>query len=74
MYEFHVVLPGKAMNPKQLFHSAASNIICQVLFAKQFGYDDEFMKFFVNLFRETSKIINGRWGMVSHTFDNKSTQ
>ncbi|XP_041794521.1 cytochrome P450 2D15-like [Chelmon rostratus] len=58
---------GKAMNPKQLFHSAASNIICQVLFAKQFGYDDEFMKFFVNLFRETSKIINGRWGMIYDT-------
>lgn len=55
------------MNPKLLFHNAASNIICQVLFARQFEYDDEFMKFFVDLIHETNKIINGRWGMVSHT-------
>ncbi|CAK6970130.1 cytochrome P450 2F2-like [Scomber scombrus] len=55
---------GKTINPKLLFHNAASNIICQVLFARQFEYDDEFMKFFVDLFHETSKIINGRWGMI----------
>jgi len=62
------------MNPNKLFHNAASNIICQVLFARRFDYEDEFMKFFVGLFQETSKIINGRWGMVSHTLDIKSTQ
>ncbi|XP_053174981.1 cytochrome P450 2F2-like [Scomber japonicus] len=55
---------GKTMNPKLLFHNAASNIICQVLFARQFEYDDEFLKFFVDLFHKTSKIINGRWGMI----------
>ncbi|XP_035521138.1 cytochrome P450 2D15-like [Morone saxatilis] len=55
---------GKTTNPHLLFHNAASNIICQVLFAKQFDYDDEFMKFFVGLFHETSKLINGRWGMI----------
>lgn len=54
------------MNPQMMFHNAASNIICQVLFAKRFDYQDEFMKFFVNLFHETSKIINGPWSVVSH--------
>lgn len=54
------------MNPHLLFHNAASNIICQILFAKQFDYEDEFMKFSVGLFSETSKIINGRWGLVSY--------
>ncbi|XP_030280675.1 cytochrome P450 2D15-like [Sparus aurata] len=55
---------GKPMSPQLMFHNAASNIICQVLFAKRFDYDDEFMKFFVSLFHETSKIINGRWGLI----------
>ncbi|XP_035498909.1 cytochrome P450 2F2 isoform X2 [Scophthalmus maximus] len=68
--EIHTVIKvldesvGKAMDPHLLFHNAASNVICQVLFAKQFDYDDEFMTFFVSLFHETSKIINGRWGMI----------
>ncbi|XP_044213787.1 cytochrome P450 2D15-like isoform X1 [Thunnus albacares] len=55
---------GKTMDPHMLFHNAASNVICQVLFARQYDYEDEFMKFFVGLFHETSKIINGRWGMI----------
>ncbi|XP_044049488.1 cytochrome P450 2D15-like [Siniperca chuatsi] len=55
---------GKTMNPHLLFHCAACNVICQVLFARQFDYEDEFMKFFVGFFHETSKIINGRWGMI----------
>ncbi|XP_059190863.1 cytochrome P450 2D15-like [Centropristis striata] len=58
------VVTGKTLNPHLLFHNAASNVMCQVLFARQFDYDDEFMKFFVGLFQETSKIINGRWAMI----------
>ncbi|XP_070687626.1 cytochrome P450 2F2-like [Pempheris klunzingeri] len=59
---------GKTTNPHLLFHNAASNVICQVLFARQFNYEDEFMKFFVGLFHETSKLINGRWGMIYDSF------
>ncbi|XP_071779475.1 cytochrome P450 2D15-like [Centroberyx gerrardi] len=55
---------GKTMNPQVLFHNAASNIICQVLFDTQHDYDDEFLKLFVHIFKDTSKIINGRWGMI----------
>lgn len=54
------------MNPKLLFHKAASNIICQVLFAKHFDYEDEFLEFFANHFNETSKIINGPSSIVSN--------
>lgn len=53
------------MNPQLLFHKAASNIICQVLFAKHFDYDDEFLDFYANFFHETSKIVNGPSSFVS---------
>lgn len=56
------------MDPHLLFHSAMSSIMGQVLFAKQFDYDDEFMKFFPVYFHKTSKQISGFWGMVSHIF------
>ncbi|XP_029008901.1 cytochrome P450 2F2-like [Betta splendens] len=59
---------GKKIDPHLLFHNAASSIICQVLFAKQFDYDDEFMKFFPVFFRESSKQINGFWGMTYDFF------
>ncbi|XP_047452549.1 cytochrome P450 2F2-like [Mugil cephalus] len=58
---------GKPTDPHVLFHNAAANVICQVLFAKRFDYDDEFMKFSVRLFQDTSKLINGRWGMIYDT-------
>ncbi|CAG06313.1 unnamed protein product, partial [Tetraodon nigroviridis] len=55
---------GKPVDPQSIFHHTSSNIICQILFAKQFDSEDEFMKFFTSFFRETSKIINGPWGML----------
>lgn len=60
--------PGKPMNPQLLFHKAASNIICQVLFAKHFDYEDQLLDFYANLFQETSKIINGPSSLVSHYY------
>ncbi|XP_075998054.1 cytochrome P450 2J6-like isoform X2 [Genypterus blacodes] len=55
---------GKTMNPKVLFHNATSNIISQVLYGKRHDPEDEFLKFNVRLFQETSKIFNGRWGLI----------
>ncbi|XP_029952823.1 cytochrome P450 2D15-like [Salarias fasciatus] len=55
---------GGTMDPQLLFHNAASNVMCQVLFAKRYSYDDTFPKFFVKYFHDTSKIINGFWGMI----------
>ncbi|XP_024912068.1 cytochrome P450 2B6-like [Cynoglossus semilaevis] len=55
---------GGTMDPHLLFHNAASCIICQVLFGKHFEYEDEFLKFSVELFHVTSKILNGPWGII----------
>lgn len=56
---------GKTMTPQVMFHNAASNIICQVLFARRYEYNDELIKLFVGIFTEVSKITNGPWATVS---------
>uniref|UniRef100_A0A4W4EQ96 Cytochrome P450, family 2, subfamily X, polypeptide 9 n=1 Tax=Electrophorus electricus TaxID=8005 RepID=A0A4W4EQ96_ELEEL len=56
---------GSYMNPKTLFHDAASNIIYLVLFSTRFDYEDETLKEFVRCFTENAKIVNGPWSMVS---------
>lgn len=48
-----------------MFHNAASNIICQVLFGARFEYDDPVIKTLVQCFTENAKIANGVWAMVS---------
>ncbi|CAB1313563.1 unnamed protein product [Coregonus sp. 'balchen'] len=64
----HIIAPlaksvGKSMNPQVLFHNAASNIICLVLFGSRYDYNDEFLKTFVKLYTENAKIANGPWAM-----------
>uniref|UniRef100_A0A3Q3XC21 Uncharacterized protein n=1 Tax=Mola mola TaxID=94237 RepID=A0A3Q3XC21_MOLML len=59
---------GKTLSPQVVFHNAASNIICQVLFGKRYEYDDEFIKVLIQCFTENSKITNGPWAMVSQNF------
>ncbi|KAA8590515.1 hypothetical protein FQN60_014449 [Etheostoma spectabile] len=54
---------GNTLNPQVLFHNAASNIICQVLFGTRYKYDDEFIKVIVQCFTEITKITNGPWAM-----------
>lgn len=56
---------GKTLSPQDMFHNAASNIICQILFGTRYDYDDEFIKVVVQCFKENSKIANGPWAMVS---------
>uniref|UniRef100_A0A8C7Z9U4 Uncharacterized protein n=1 Tax=Oryzias sinensis TaxID=183150 RepID=A0A8C7Z9U4_9TELE len=58
---------GKLFSPQIMFHNAASNIICQVLFGKRFEYDDEIIKTIVQCFTRNSKIANGPWAMVIHS-------
>uniref|UniRef100_A0AAQ4NYD9 Cytochrome P450, family 2, subfamily X, polypeptide 9 n=1 Tax=Gasterosteus aculeatus aculeatus TaxID=481459 RepID=A0AAQ4NYD9_GASAC len=55
---------GKSFSPQNMFHNAASNIICQVLFGKRFEYQDETMKTLVQCFTENAKIANGPWAMT----------
>ncbi|XP_022609773.1 cytochrome P450 2F2-like isoform X3 [Seriola dumerili] len=55
---------GTILSPRVMFHNAASNIICQVLFGTRFDYDDDFIKVVVQCFKENSKIANGPWAML----------
>ncbi|XP_030254911.1 cytochrome P450 2D10-like isoform X3 [Sparus aurata] len=55
---------GATLGPQVLFHNAASNIICQVLFGTRYDYDDSFIQVVVQCFKENSKIANGPWAML----------
>uniref|UniRef100_A0A3Q1FNY8 Cytochrome P450 2J6-like n=1 Tax=Acanthochromis polyacanthus TaxID=80966 RepID=A0A3Q1FNY8_9TELE len=59
---------GKALSPQVMFHNAASNVICQVLFGTRFEYDDDFIRVTVRCFTEISKITNGPWAMLYDSF------
>ncbi|KAM8893197.1 cytochrome P450 2F2-like [Spinachia spinachia] len=59
---------GKSFSPQNMFHNAASNIICQVLFGKRFEYEDEIIKTVVRCFTENAKIANGPWAMLYDSF------
>ncbi|XP_045894219.1 cytochrome P450 2C15-like [Micropterus dolomieu] len=58
---------GKSFSPRLMFHNAASNIICQVLFGTRYEYDDEFIKVIVQCFTENAKIAHGPWAMLYDT-------
>uniref|UniRef100_A0A3P8PNZ6 Cytochrome P450, family 2, subfamily X, polypeptide 9 n=1 Tax=Astatotilapia calliptera TaxID=8154 RepID=A0A3P8PNZ6_ASTCA len=55
---------GKTMSPRVMFHNAASNIICQVLFATRYEYDHALIQFIVRCFTENTRITNGPWAML----------
>uniref|UniRef100_A0AAQ6IVD9 Cytochrome P450, family 2, subfamily X, polypeptide 9 n=1 Tax=Anabas testudineus TaxID=64144 RepID=A0AAQ6IVD9_ANATE len=59
---------GKILSPQVMFHNAASNIICQVLFGTRYEYDDEFIREIVRCVRENSKLANGPWAMLYDSF------
>uniref|UniRef100_A0A8C2HQ12 Cytochrome P450, family 2, subfamily X, polypeptide 9 n=1 Tax=Cyprinus carpio TaxID=7962 RepID=A0A8C2HQ12_CYPCA len=59
---------GSSFDPQTMFHNAASNIICIVLFGSRYDYDDEFLKLFIHLYTENAKIANGPWAMIYDTF------
>uniref|UniRef100_A0A3B5MBA8 Cytochrome P450, family 2, subfamily X, polypeptide 9 n=1 Tax=Xiphophorus couchianus TaxID=32473 RepID=A0A3B5MBA8_9TELE len=69
----HIIKPlddniGKTLSPQFLFHNAASNIICKVLFGTRYEYEDETIKIIVRCFTEISKIANGPWAMIYDSF------
>ncbi|XP_074533575.1 cytochrome P450 2F2-like isoform X2 [Halichoeres trimaculatus] len=59
---------GKTFSPQHMFHNAASNIICQVLFGTRYEYGDEFIKVVVAAFTENAKIANGPWAILYDSF------
>uniref|UniRef100_A0A3P8PQI3 Cytochrome P450, family 2, subfamily X, polypeptide 9 n=1 Tax=Astatotilapia calliptera TaxID=8154 RepID=A0A3P8PQI3_ASTCA len=59
---------GKTMSPRVMFHNVASNIICQVLFARRYEYDNALIKQIVQCFTENTKMVNGPWAMLYDSF------
>ncbi|RVE55417.1 hypothetical protein OJAV_G00236540 [Oryzias javanicus] len=55
---------GTTLSPQVMFHNAASNIVCQLLYGKRFEYDDEMIKVIVKCFTDNAKIANGPWAMM----------
>lgn len=58
-------LSGRPVDPLSLIHSAASNIICSVLFGQRYDYGDDVLSFIINSFKENAQIANGAWAAVS---------
>ncbi|XP_051548446.1 cytochrome P450 2F2-like [Myxocyprinus asiaticus] len=56
------------VNPQTMFHNAASNVISLVLFGTRYDYNEEFLKRYVSLITEISKILNGPWNIIYDTF------
>lgn len=67
LYSTLCLFTDKSLSPQRMFHNAASNIICQVVFGTRFDYEDEFIKVIVQCFTENAKISNGPWAMVSQS-------
>uniref|UniRef100_A0A087XGB9 Cytochrome P450 2J6-like n=2 Tax=Poecilia TaxID=8080 RepID=A0A087XGB9_POEFO len=59
---------GKTLSPQFMFHNAASNIICKVLFGKRYEYEDETIKNVIRCFTEIMKILMGPWAMIYDSF------
>ncbi|XP_033823858.1 cytochrome P450 2F2-like isoform X1 [Periophthalmus magnuspinnatus] len=59
---------GKSLSAQVMFHNIASNVICLVLFAKRFEYDDEFIVKYVENFSTSMKTINGPWSFLYDSF------
>ncbi|XP_031417503.1 cytochrome P450 2F2-like [Clupea harengus] len=55
---------GKSMDPQYLFHYAASDIICSVIFGSRFDYDDPYFKDLIVMIVELTKLILDPWAMI----------
>uniref|UniRef100_A0A672FQE4 Cytochrome P450, family 2, subfamily X, polypeptide 9 n=1 Tax=Salarias fasciatus TaxID=181472 RepID=A0A672FQE4_SALFA len=55
-------------SPERMFHKAASNIICQVLFGTRYDYDNNFVTVIIQSVVEITKLINGPWSMLYDSF------
>ncbi|XP_038146913.1 cytochrome P450 2B4-like [Cyprinodon tularosa] len=55
---------GKTLCPQFMFHNAASNIICRVLFGTRYEYEDEIIQTIVKCFTDLTRMANGMWAML----------
>ncbi|XP_076148095.1 cytochrome P450 2F2-like isoform X2 [Alosa pseudoharengus] len=55
---------GGSMDPQHLFHHAASNIICSIIFGSRFDYDDHYFQTLITMMEEINKLAIGPWAML----------
>ncbi|XP_063045602.1 cytochrome P450 2F5-like [Engraulis encrasicolus] len=55
---------GGCMDPQHLFHHAASNIICSVIFGSRFHYEDPYFQKLITMMEEINKLAIGPWAML----------
>ncbi|XP_031433119.1 cytochrome P450 2D14-like [Clupea harengus] len=55
------------VNPQGLIHSAASNIICSILFGTRYDYEDNVLSFIIKSFKENAEAANSAWAMIYDT-------
>uniref|UniRef100_A0A674E0R1 Cytochrome P450, family 2, subfamily X, polypeptide 9 n=1 Tax=Salmo trutta TaxID=8032 RepID=A0A674E0R1_SALTR len=55
---------GSSMDPQHLFHLAASNIICSLIFGERFEYDDPVILTLIQRLDEFLKEALGPWAML----------
>uniref|UniRef100_A0AAZ3RE19 Uncharacterized protein n=1 Tax=Oncorhynchus tshawytscha TaxID=74940 RepID=A0AAZ3RE19_ONCTS len=55
---------GGSMDPQHLFHLAASNIICSLIFGERFEYDDQVILTLIQRLEEFTKEALGPWAML----------
>ncbi|CAL8356921.1 unnamed protein product [Lota lota] len=58
---------GSVVNPQELFHNLASNVISQVVFGSEYDHNHNFIKMSIAGIRESAKIVNGPWAMIYDT-------
>lgn len=52
------------MDPQHLFHYAASDIICSIIFGSRFEYHDSYFKNLILMIEELTKLVFDPWAIV----------
>ncbi|XP_063042620.1 cytochrome P450 2F5-like [Engraulis encrasicolus] len=55
---------GGCMDPQHLFHRAASNIICSVIYGSRFHYEDPYFQTLINMMEDITQLGMGPWAML----------
>ncbi|KAG5262889.1 hypothetical protein AALO_G00280110 [Alosa alosa] len=55
---------GKSMDPQYLFHYAASDIICSIIFGSRFDYNNTYFQSLIVMMVELTKLVLDPWAMI----------
>lgn len=55
---------GGTIDPHHLFHYAASDIICSIMFGSRFDYDDPYFKNLIAMMTSVTKYVLDPWAMI----------